>query len=120
MEAGVEAGVEVKNKTTTIARTLRRNSTDAENLLWRQLRRKGLSGLKFRRQQPIDSYIVDLICFEKRIIIEIDGGQHALEREKDAERDNYLKRNGFKILRFWNNEVLQNMEGVLEEIMKSS
>ena len=114
----MEAGVELKNKTTTLARTLRRSSTDAENLLWKHLRRKQFIGLKFRRQQPIDDYVVDFVCFEKRIVIEVDGGQHSIER--DAERENYLARDGFKILRFWNNEVLQNIEGVLEEIMKYS
>ena len=78
-----------------------------------------MAGLKFRRQQPIDNYVVDFVCFEKRIIMEVDGGQHSSERNKDFERDDYLIRNGFKILRFWNNEVLQNMEGVLEVIRKS-
>jgi very-short-patch-repair endonuclease len=74
-------------------------------------------GFKFRRQQPIDNYVVDFVCFEKRIVIEIDGGQHSLE--KDAERNNYLEKNGFKVLRFWNNEVLQNIDGVLEVIKNS-
>jgi len=101
------------------ARALRASSTDVENLLWRQLRRKQFSGLKFRRQQPIDNYIVDFVCFEKRVVIEVDGGQHASERDKDAERDQYLMRNGFKVLRFWNTEVLQNMDGVLEVIGSS-
>jgi very-short-patch-repair endonuclease len=83
------------------------------------LRRKQLEGLKFRRQQPIDNYVVDFECFEKCIVIEVDGGQHSIERDKDSERDNYLVINGFKVLRFWNNEVLQNIEGVLEMIRKS-
>jgi len=76
---------------------------------------KQMEGLRFRRQQPIDHYIVDLVCFENRLIIEIDGGQHA-ENEKDKERDNYLAKNGFKVLRFWNNEVFLNVEGILEVI----
>ena len=101
------------------ARALRTNSTDVENLLWRQLRRKQFAGLKFKRQQPIDNYIVDFVCFEKRVVIEVDGGQHASERDKDAQRGEYLIRNGFKVLRFWNNEVLQNMDGVLEVIRNS-
>jgi len=101
------------------ARALRTSSTDVENLLWRHLRRKQFAGLKSRRQQPIDNYIVDFVCFEKRVVIEVDGGQHALERDKDAERDEYLIRNGFKVIRFWNNEVLQNMDGVLEVIRNS-
>ena len=102
-----------------VARALRISSTDAENLLWRQLRRKQFTGLKFRRQQPIDNYVVDFVCFEKRVVVEVDGGQHALEREKDVEREGYLIRNGFKVLRFWNNEVLQNIDGVLEVIRNS-
>jgi len=78
---------------------------------------KQMEGLKFRRQQPIDHYIVDFVCFENRLIIEIDGGQHAEnEKDKDKERDNYLAKNGFKVLRFWNNEVFTNIKGVLEVI----
>jgi len=72
--------------------------------------------VKFRRQQPIDNYVVDFVCFEKRIVIEVDGGQHAINRFKDIEREKYLIKNGFMILRFWNNEVLQNTDGVLETI----
>ena len=75
-----------------------------------------MEGFKFRRQQPIDKYIVDFVCFENRVIIEVDGGQHSAE--KDIERDSYLKRHGFKVLRFWNNEVLTNISGVLEVIRK--
>ena len=76
---------------------------------------KQMEGLKFRRQQPIDNYIVDFVCLEKRIVIEIDGGQHAAQ-EKDVFRDEYLRQQGFNVLRFWNNEVLQNINGVLEVI----
>jgi len=106
------------NRITEIAQNLRKNPTHAENLLWKYLRRKQFAQLKFRRQQPIDHYIVDFVCIEKKIIIEVDGGQHSIEREKDIERENYLRRNGFKVLRFWNNDILENIEGVLEEIMK--
>jgi hypothetical protein len=74
-----------------------------------------MEGFKFRRQQPIDSYIVDFVCFENRIIIEVDGGQHAANN-KDRERDSCLQQFGFMVLRFWNNEVLQNTNGVLEII----
>jgi len=80
---------------------------------------KQMEGLKFRRQQPIENYIVDFVCFENRIIIEVDGGQHAVETEKDRERDFYLQQYGFKVLRFWNNEVLQNTNGVLEVIREN-
>ena len=86
--------------------------------MWRHLRGKQLEGVKFRRQHPIGKYIVDFVCLEKRLILEIDGGQHAEEdeREKDDRRDQWLRSEGFRILRFWNNEVLQNLEGVLETI----
>lgn len=99
-----------------LARTLRKGQTDAENLLWRHLRGKQLEGFKFRRQQFIGNYIVDFVCLEKSLILEIDGGQHAVRQDRDIDRDNWLMHEGFKILRFWNNEVLQNIEGVLEVI----
>ena len=102
---------------TAPAKELRVNSTDAERLLWKYLRQRQLEGLKFRRQQPIDNYIVDFACLEKRLVIELDGGQHATEKDKDNERDSHLIRNGFRVLRFWNNDVLQNICGVLEIIM---
>ena len=104
------------NNLSTVAKELRKRSADAEKLLWKYLRLEQLEGLKFRRQQPIDNYIVDFVCLKKRIIIEVDGGQHSEEKEKDRERDNYLKKQGFEVLRFWNNEVLTNVEGVLEVI----
>ncbi|MBI4689576.1 MAG: endonuclease domain-containing protein [Nitrospirae bacterium] len=84
-------------------------------LLWRHLRTKQLNGFKFRRQEPIGKYVVDYICFEKKIIVEVDGGQH-LEAEKDKERDEFFIKQGYKVLRFWNNEVLTNIQGVLEVI----
>jgi len=99
------------------AKTLRKRPTEAEKLLWTHLRLKQVEGLKFRRQQTIDNYIVDFVCFEKRLVIEVDGGQHSIDKEKDNERDRYLREQGFKVLRFWNNEVLQNIRGVLEVIM---
>ncbi len=97
------------------AKALRGKSTDAEMLLWKHLRSKQLEGLKFRRQQPVGKYIVDFICSEKRIIIEVDGGQH-FESESDIARDSWLNNQNFKVLRFWNNEVLVNIQGVLERI----
>ena len=98
-----------------LARQLRRNQTDAEKILWKHLRARQFCGLKFRRQYPIGNYIVDFVCLEKSIIIEVDGGQHS-ENEKDKERDKWLKEEGFMVLRFWNNEVMKNIEGVLEKI----
>jgi very-short-patch-repair endonuclease len=98
------------------AKRLRKNSTKAEALLWSRLRARQIQGIKFRRQQPVESYIVDFVCFEKRIVIELDGGQHAINKEKDNKRDRFLTENGFKVLRFWDNEVFDNLEGVLEVI----
>jgi len=103
-----------------LAKQLRKQSTDTERLLWQYLRNKQLKGLKFRRQQPIGNYIADFVCFEKKMIIELDGGQHTISkhRQRDIKRDEWFERQGYKILRFWNNEVLTNIEGVLEEIME--
>ena len=80
------------------------------------MRLKQIEGCKFRRQQPIENYIVDFVCFDKRIIIEVDGGQHSVNKDSDSVRDEYLKSNGFDVLRFWNNEIFENLNGVLEVI----
>ena len=101
-----------------MAKSLRKNQTDAEDLLWKHLRGKQAAGLKFRRQHPIANYIVDFICLEKSVIIEVDGSQHA-ENKKDKERDAWLKSECFKVLRFWNNEVLINIKDVLEVIIEN-
>jgi very-short-patch-repair endonuclease len=104
---------------TRIARKLRNQMTDAEKVVWYFLRSKQVGGLKFRRQEPIGSYIVDFVCFEVKLIIEVDGGQHAKEvLQRDMARDRWLRLQGFTVLRFWNNEALQNKEGVFEEIKK--
>ena len=102
-------------KLVNTAKALRKSQTDAEKLIWRHLRAKQMEGLKFRRQQPIGNYVVDFICLEKSLVIEADGGQH-VDNTKDEGRDAGLTSEGFKVLRFWNNEVLTNMEGVLEVI----
>ncbi|MBT8330779.1 MAG: endonuclease domain-containing protein [Deltaproteobacteria bacterium] len=106
----------MSNKTATTARKLRKNPTKAENLLWQRLRNSQLEGFKFRRQQPIGVYIVDFVNFEKKIVIEIDGGQHAILKEKDKLRDSWLHAEGFEVMRFWNNEVFENIDGILEAI----
>ena len=95
---------------TSRSRTLRHNSTDAERKLWTVLRNRQLEDLKFRKQVEIDGYVADFLCPEKRLIIEVDGGQHTPER--DARRTAYLESQGFRIIRFWNNDVLQNIDGV--------
>jgi len=99
-----------------MAKTLRKNCTDTERLLWRHLGAKHMEGHKFRRQEPIGNYIVDFVCQKKKIVIEVDGGQHSVERERDFERDKWLEGQGYKVLRFWNNEVLTNINGVLEVV----
>ncbi len=101
---------------TTLARNLRKSSTDAEKKLWRCLRTRQMEGLKFRRQQQIGRFIVDFVCFEKKLIIEADGGQHAVEESRDALRTGWLTEQGFTVLRFWNHDVLKNIDGVLEKI----
>ncbi len=106
----------MNNNLTYAAKNLRKRFTDVERLLWRLLRARQIEGFKFRRQEPIGIYIVDFVCFESKVIIEVDGGQHSIETEKDKERDEWFKSQGFKVLRFWNNEALTNTEGVLEVI----
>ena len=98
------------------ARVLRQRMTDAERLLWRHLRNRELGGWKFRRQYPVGPFIVDFICVEKNLVIEVDGGQHAENEELDIQRSAYLNKMGYRVLRFWNNEVLQETEAVLTAI----
>lgn len=103
---------------TNLAKNLRQNSTDAEERLWNLLRNRQLDNAKFRRQHQIDNFIADFVCVEKKLIIELDGGQHNEEKniEQDSKRTKILEDQGYKVLRFWNNEVLQNVEGVYEVI----
>jgi len=91
--------------------------TEAEKLLWSHIRARQLGGLKFRRQHPIGKYIVDFVCLPEKTIIEVDGGQHANEPEKDLLRDNWLKKEGYIVLRYWNNQVLKEIDNVLEDIL---
>jgi very-short-patch-repair endonuclease len=91
--------------------------TDAERLLWRHLRNRELDGWKFRRQYPVGSFIVDFICLEKNLVIEVDGGPHAENEAQDIQRSAYLNRMGYRVFRFWNNQVMKETEGVLEAIL---
>jgi very-short-patch-repair endonuclease len=100
---------------TGAARQLRARVTDAERKLWFALKDRRFAAFKFRRQVPIGPYIADFLCFESRLILEVDGSQHA-ESVRDVERDNWLAHNAFRVLRFWNNDVLQNLEGVLTSL----
>ena len=102
----------------TYARQLRLHPSKAQQLLWYYLRQKNIKGCKFRREHPMGPYIVDLICLSKKLIIELDGGQHATQIVYDEKRTSWLESQGFKVLRFWNNEVLTNTESVLEIILK--
>ena len=99
-----------------IARILRHRQTDAEKKMWRFLRSREFEGVKFRRQQPLGSYIADFCSHQARLIIEVDGSQHASDKGKDAKRTEYLNSVGYQVLRFWDNEVLNNMDPVLEKI----
>lgn len=107
------------NEFKSTARTLRKNQTSAELFLWKYLRNHHLGGYKFFRQFPIGTYILDFYCHEKALAIELDGFQHktASHIKHDRYRSNYLKKQGIKVVRFWDNEVFQNIEGVLEEVL---
>ena len=98
------------------SRKLRREASDAEQLLWSNLRGRRLNGFKFRRQYVIEDYIVDFVCLETKLIIEADGGQHSEQREYDARRTIRLESLGYMVLRFWNNEILSQLQSVLEKI----
>jgi len=98
------------------ARTLRRELTDAERALWQRLRDRSVAGAKFRRQHPIGPFIGDFCCVESHLIVEIDGGQHADRSQVDEERTRFLSERGYRVIRFWNHEVLQHLDGVLERI----
>ena len=103
----------------SFSRTLRRNQTEAEKRIWSYLRSREFQGIKFRRQQPLGPYVVDFCSFQKRFVIELDGGQHALTAEEDARRTEYLEQSGYRVIRVWNNEALNNTEAVLEYIRKN-
>ena len=100
---------------TTNARSLRKSMTDAERLLWRQLRAQQLPDAKFRRQHPLGPYIVDFVCLSSKLVIELDGSPH-FDSTEDRVRDAWLVRHGYRVLRFWNNEVLGNLAGVLARV----
>ena len=100
------------------ARRLRREQTPAEQVLWRHLRTKRMGNVKFRRQHPIGPYFVDLCSIQRKLIVEIDGGQHADQSAEDEVRSSFLNSYGYRVLRFWNNQVLENTDEVLAEIEK--
>jgi len=99
-----------------LQRVLRGNMTDAEQLLWRHLRRGQMNGFKFRRQHPFGDYVLDFVCLEAKLIVEVDGGQHVANEAGDAKRSEVLNKAGFRVLRFWNHEVMGELETVKEVI----
>ena len=98
------------------ARSLRRTLTPAELVLWTRIRGRQLGGFKFARQEPIDRYYVDFVCRERRLIVELDGGQHS-ERPEDKRRDTELCTLGYRVIRIWNNDVIENLDGVLQTLL---
>jgi len=111
-----EGGLPMKSPLTPAARRLRGDATDAEALLWRSIRNRQLSNFKFKRQVPQGPYVVDFLCIEAKLIVEVDGGQHAVNAGFDEKRTQRLETDGYRVLRFWNNDVLRNLSGVLETI----
>ncbi len=101
------------------ARHLRKNPTEAENRLWTALRRQQIGDAKFRRQVPFGPYVADFACLSARLIIELDGGQHAARAKGDEQRDAWFAARGYRTVRFWNNEVFENFDGVLTAIAKT-
>ena len=98
------------------ARRLRENPTEAEKRLWDALRHRQIDRHRFRCQHPLGAYVVDFVCLAEKLVVEVDGGQHAIEADRDAERTAWLQSRGYRVLRFWNNDVLENTEGVAETI----
>ena len=105
-----------RENTIRFARSLRANQTDAETVLWNRIRNRQIDGHKFARQVPIGRYICDFVCREKKIVVEVDGSQHATRSAADSARTKFIEGEGYRVLRFWNNDVLANIDGVLEVI----
>ncbi len=101
-----------------VARALRRRSTNAEGLLWSRLRGRRFAGIKFKREEPSANYVVDFVALDLKLVVEVDGGQHAIRAGQDAERTRTLEEWGYHVVRVWNNDVLGNIDGVLEAILQ--
>jgi very-short-patch-repair endonuclease len=114
---GVGWGVRSVDK--QIARRLRKNPTAAELVLWKRLRLRQAEGNKFRRQHRLGSYVVDFICLEKKLIVEVDGGHHADTVKTDLERTKWLESRGYKVLRFWNNDVLKDIDAICKVVFEA-
>jgi len=109
----------MKEQLIRFAKSMRRQPTNAEAIIWATLRGARMQGFKFKRQQPIGAYIVDFVCFECGLVVEIDGGQHADDVSADQYRTQWLQSQGFRVLRFWNNEVIERRDDVLESIIRA-
>ena len=109
----------MKERLIKFAKSMRRQPTNAEAIIWATLRGARMQDLKFKRQQPIGAYIVDFVCFECGLVVEIDGGQHAEDVSADQHRSQWLQSQGFRVLRFWNNEVIERRDDVLESIIRA-
>jgi very-short-patch-repair endonuclease len=101
------------------ARTLRGNATVPERILWSRLRGRRFEGFRFRRQRPVGPYICDFVCLSERVVIELDGSQHVEQATYDRSRDGFLRANGFRVLRFWNGDVVARLDNVLETIREA-
>ena len=99
-------------------KSLRLSQTDVESTFWYHLKNRNFYGFKFRRQHQLQGFIVDFVCLQKKIIIELDGSQHCEQEKYDAIRTQKLEADGYKVIRFWNNEIIENLDGVLEELHK--
>lgn len=113
-----EVAIMADEQDTKIARKLRQQQTPQEVKVWARLRDRKFLGYKFRRQVPLGSYVVDFYCAEKKLVLEIDGGHHMQQQTQDQQRENFLRSQGYQILRFWNSEIEQNLEGVFERILQ--
>ncbi|WP_109807098.1 endonuclease domain-containing protein [Sphingosinithalassobacter portus] len=105
---------------TAQARELRNSATEAEKLLWARLRRSQLGGLKFSRQMPVAGFVADFMCRSEKLVVELDGSQHFDNAKSDAERTRRIEAQGFRVIRFWNSDVMTNMDGVLEAILAAA
>ena len=112
-------GHRMKERLIKFAKAMRHQPTNAEAVIWTALRGARMQGFKFKRQQPIGAYIVDFVCFECGLVVEIDGGQHADDVSEDQARSNWLQSQGFRVLRYWNNEVVDRRDDVLESIIRA-
>jgi very-short-patch-repair endonuclease len=108
-----------KPRPTMRAQELRNNATDAERKLWQHVSRRQLGGYKFSRQMPLGPFICDFMCREAKLVVELDGGQHGDRVEQDASRTRFLETGGYRVIRFWNNDVLGNVDGVLQTILEA-